>query len=186
MRNLSILLVVMLCTSCALLPFEIQKTPLKPDEAVVFDIDGTLTPNPSAIFIAREDAAKAVNLFANKGYKIIYLSARIKFFQAGIPNWLKENSFPEGSIHVPQTAEDSSDHAAFKKRILSNYKTNGWKFVAAFGDSSTDFEAYADAGITHVFALQRTGESNCQPGKYEKCWSTWSGHDVEIKLLTPP
>jgi phosphoglycolate phosphatase-like HAD superfamily hydrolase len=186
MRNLCILLVVMLCTSCALLPFEIQKTPLKPDEAVVFDIDGTLTPSPFAIFTAREDAAKAVNLFANKGYKIIYLSARVTFFQAGIPNWLKENSFPEGSIHVPQTAEDSSDPAVFKKRILSSYKAKGWKFVAAFGDSSTDFKAYADAGITHVFALQRVGESECQPGKYEKCWSSWSGHDEDINLLTSP
>ena len=67
MRNLPILLVVMLCASCALLPFEIQKTPLRPDEAVVFDIDGTLTPSPIAIFTAREDAANAVNLFAKQG-----------------------------------------------------------------------------------------------------------------------
>ena len=186
MRNLSILLVIMLCTSCALLSYEIQKTPLKPDEAVVFDIDGTLTPSPSAIFTAREDAAKAVNLFANKGYKIIYLSARPTFFQAGIPNWLKENRFPEGSIHVPQTAEDSSDHAAFKKRILFSHKAKGWKFVAAFGDSSTDFEAYADAGITHVFALQRAGASECQPGKYVECWSSWSGHDEDIMILMSP
>ena len=186
MRNLSILLVVMLCTSCALLPYEIQETPLKPDEAVVFDIDGTLTPSPSAIFTARQDAAKAVNLIANKGYKIIYLSARPTFLQAGIPNWLKENRFPEGSIHVPQTAADSSDPAGFKKRILSSYKAKGWKFVAAFGDSTTDFEAYADAGITHVIALKRVGASECQPGKYEKCWSSWSGHDEDIILLTSP
>ena len=89
MRNLTILLLALLCASCALRSFEIQKTPLKPDQAVVFDIDGTLTPKVSAIFTAREDAANAVRLYADKGYKIVYLSARPNLLQAGIPNWLK-------------------------------------------------------------------------------------------------
>ena len=188
MRNLTVLLVVMLCAGCALLPFEIQKAPLKPDQAVVFDIDGTLTPSPFAIFTARDDAANAVRLFADKGYKIIYLSARVKLFQAGIPNWLKQNRFPEGSIHVPETAEDSSDHAAFKTRILNSYKTNGWKFVAAYGDSSTDFEAYANVRIekAHVFALQRAGETKCQEGIWEACLSSWAEHiDVIARLAQP-
>ena len=125
-------------TSCALLSFEIQKAPLKPGQAVVFDIDGTLTPSRLAIYTAREDAAKAVRVFADAGYKIIYLSARTQLFQSGIPNWLKENHFPEGSINVPQTDKDSSDHAAFKERVLNAYKKNGWTFVAAYGDSVTD------------------------------------------------
>lgn len=178
MRNLFILWVVMLCSGCALPPFEAQKTPLKPDQAVVFDIDGTLTPSPLAIFTARDDAANAVHLFADRGYKIIYLSARIKPFQAGIPNWLKENHFPEGSIHLPETAQDSRDPAAFKQRVLDIYKTNGWKFVAAYGDSSTDFDAYDRAGIPKaaVFALQRRGEDKCQDGKWKACLKGWTEH----------
>jgi len=170
------------------MPFEVQKAPLKQDQAVVFDIDGTLTPKPSAIFTARDDAASAVRLYADKGYKIIYLSARIAIFQANIPNWLKENHFPEGSIHVPQTATDSSDHAAFKKRILDIYKANGWKLVAAYGDSSTDFQAYAEAGIkrNYVFALQRAGETSCQPGIWAKCFSSWSEQMDFIENLTQP
>lgn len=91
----------MLCISCVLPPFEIQKAPLKADQAVVFDIDGTLTPSRWAIYTAREDAAKAVDVYADAGYKIIYLSARTQLFQSGIPNWLKKNQFPEGSINVP-------------------------------------------------------------------------------------
>ena len=55
----------MLCVSCTLMSFEVQKAPLKPDQAVVFDIDGTLTPKPSAIYTARDDAANAVRLFAD-------------------------------------------------------------------------------------------------------------------------
>lgn len=173
---------------CSLLPFEIQKTPLKPDQAVVFDIDGTLTPKPLAIYTARNDAANAVRLYADKGYKIIYLSTRIQLFQAGIPNWLKENSFPEGSVHVSQTANDSRDPAIFKKRILDIYKTNGWKFVAAYGDSSTDFEAYANVGIQkeHVFALQREGETSCQLGVWAECLSSWTEHKKVIEQLVQP
>ena len=188
MRNLSILLAAILCTSCALPTFDIQKAPLKPNQAVVFDIDGTLTPKQSAIFTARDDAASGAQLFADSGYKIIYLSARTRLLQAGIPSWLKENHFPEGSIQVPQTATDSSDHAAFKKRILKEFKKKGWNFFAAYGDSSTDFEAYAEVGIDndHVFALRRAGEASCQPGIWAKCFSSWADHmDGIVQMLQP-
>lgn len=73
---------------------------------------------------------------------------------------------------------DSIDPEAFKKRILNDFKQKGWKFVAAYGDSSTDFEAYDEAGISkkHVFALQRNGETECQRGEWAQCLSTWSDH----------
>ena len=186
MRNLSILLAAILSTSCALQPFEVQKTPLLPNQAVVFDIDGTLTPGKYSISTARDDAAAAVRSFADKGYKIIYLSARITFFQSGIPNWLKENQFPEGSIHVPEPDKDSSfDPVPFKERILNIYKAKGWEFAAAYGDQSTDFKAYVDVGIpkAHVFALQRSGET-CDDGVYAKCLRSWAEHMDEIKQLT--
>jgi hypothetical protein len=188
MRKLAVVLVAMLCASCALLPFEIQKAPLKPDQAVVFDIDGTLTPSPLAIYTAREDAAKAARIFADAGYKIIYLSARTQLFQSGIPNWLKKSNFPEGSINVPQTDKDSSDHAAFKKRVLYAYKTNRWTFIAAYGDSSTDFDAYAEVGIPEdrVFALRREGKSSCEPGKWKTCLSGWTEHISFITNLVSP
>jgi len=188
MRNRSILLVVILCSSCALRTFDIQKAPLKPNQAVVFDIDGTLTPEVSAISTARDDAASAVQLFADNGYKIIYLSARTRLLQSGIPGWLKENNFPQGSIQVPQTSTDSSDHAAFKKRILKEFQENGWNFFAAYGDSSTDFEAYSAVGMDkdHVFALRRAGEDSCQPGVWAKCLTSWADHMDHITQMVQP
>jgi hypothetical protein len=167
------------------MPYEIQQAPVKPDQAVVFDIDGTLTPKPSAVFTAREDAASAVQLYADNGYKIIYLSARTRLLQSGIPDWLKKNNFPEGSIHVPQSANESSDHAAFKKGILEQYRDKGWMFLAAYGDTSTDFEAYSYAGIdeNHVFALQREGKSTCQPGSWVECLQSWTEHKDKIKEI---
>lgn len=188
MRTPIIVMVAFLCVGCTLNPYAVQKAPVKPDQAVVFDIDGTLTPKPSAIYTARDDAALAVQRYADKGFKIIYLSARFVLFQANIPDWLKENHFPEGSIHVPQTAADRSDHAAFKKRILDIYTANGWKFIAAYGDSSTDFQAYAAAGIEqkNVYAIQRAGETSCRPGLWAKCFRSWSEQMDIIMELTQP
>jgi len=176
MRNLIILLVIMLCCSCAQLPTYIPNAPREQAHAVVFDIDGTLTPRTIQIWKARRDAAKAVHIFADKGYKIIYLSARIKFFQAIIPNWLKKNGFPEGSIHVPERAEDYMNPTHFKIRILRDFLEHGWTIEFAFGDSSADFEAYSAVGLPNerIFALRRDGETLCQPGAWKICLNGWA------------
>lgn len=52
-----------------------------PADCVVFDIDGTLTPKVSAIHTARDGAATAVKTFADAGYQVIYVSARIQLFR---------------------------------------------------------------------------------------------------------
>jgi len=179
MRNLFILLVVMLCSSCAQLPpAEIPNAPQKQAQAVVFDIDGTLTPQVSAVFEARTDAAKAVRIFADKGYKIIYLSTRISWLSAGIPSWLKEHGFPHGSVHVAQTDEDRSHPDDFKTRILKDFIDHGWNVKFAYGDSSTDFQAYAAVGIAkeRVFALRREGDASCESGDSKACLSGWTEH----------
>ena len=188
MRNLRILLVVILCSGCSLQTFDIPKAPLVPNRAVVFDIDGTLSPKSSAIFTVRADAVSAAHLFADNGYKIIYLSARRRSFQSGIPGYLRGNNFPEGSIQVPQTPTDGSDHAVFKTRILKEFQDKGWHLFAAYGDSTTDFEAYSAVGIDkdQVFALQRSGEDSCQPGIWAECLISWSDHLDHITQLVQP
>ena len=57
---------------------------------------------------------------------------------------MKKNGFPEGSIQVTQTSDDQKDHAKFKQRILNEFQAKGWIIFAAYGDSSTDFEAYSE------------------------------------------
>jgi len=180
MRYLALVFSTLLCTGCTLASFPIDQAPNANNKAVVFDIDGTLTPRPLAVFSVREDAASTVQLFSEQGYKIIYLSARVALLQRAIPSWLADNGFPDGSIHVPANAEDSSDHAAFKARVLNQYKERGWLLAAGFGDSSTDFEAYAQVGIkaSSVFALQRQGEEACLPGVWVTCFSAWSGQQA--------
>ena len=179
-RNLIILfLVVTLCSSCAQLPrSDVPLAPEKLAQAVVFDIDGTLTPNLLSFFEARTDAAKAVRIFDEKGYKIIYLSARIRLLQTMIPSWLKEHGFPVGSIHLPQTNEDRRHPYGFKTRILKIFINHGWNVKFAYGDSSSDFKAYAAVGIPkeRVFALLRDGETSCEQGDWKECLNGWTEH----------
>lgn len=144
-------------------------------ECVVFDIDGTLTPKVSAVHTARDGAATAVHAFADAGYQVIYLSARIRPLQGGIPDWLEENGFPSGRLHLTESREERRDHAAFKAGVLQAYRADGWRCIAAYGDSSSDFEAYASAGISpqRIFALKRAGADSCQPGEWAGCYETW-------------
>ncbi|MDO8370059.1 MAG: hypothetical protein Q7S71_05075 [Candidatus Nitrotoga sp.] len=103
MRNLFILIGIMLCTSCAQLPpSTIPNAPSKQAKAVVIDIDGTLTPKVFGITEARSDAANALSIYAMKGYKIIYLSTRVRWLSADIHKWLKKHNFPDGCIQVPR------------------------------------------------------------------------------------
>lgn len=178
MRALLIATLALLAGACTLLPTTVPATSAATRHAVVFDIDGTLTPTPRAVRTAREDAAAAARRFAEQGVQVVYLSARVRLLQAGIPDWLQDNGFPPGPVHVPQDRADSRDHAAFKTRILQQYRDKGWRFLAAYGDSSTDFQAYAAVGIApeRVFALRRAGDDACQPGTWRQCLPSWTAH----------
>jgi phosphatidate phosphatase PAH1 len=144
-------------------------------EAVVLDVDGTLTPSVLAVTEARPVAARSVAAYSKKGYSVIYLSTRIPAFQSGLPGWLKQNGFPEGTIHVAQTKEEREHAADYKSGILERYVKQGWHLAYAYGDSTTDFQAYANAGIPkeHVFALKRRGQDQCMDGVYRQCLDGW-------------
>lgn len=176
MRIWVIFVVATLCGCTGLNNPEVMSPPIGIERAVVFDIDGTLTPNVGDIYVARKKAAKTVRAFADQHYQIFYISARTRMFQSMMPGWLKKNKFPAGAIFVPQTMHDAKDPAGFKTRVLHNLQTKGWRIEFAFGDSTTDFDAYANVGIPreHVFALQRKSAASCQPGAWKMCLRDWS------------
>jgi|GEM_PF-1201851 len=183
--KISALCLLFTCVGCTLTPDRIDGAASGGANAVVFDIDGTLTPDVHAVFSVREDAAAAVDTFSRSGIKIIYLTARIPLMQSVIPGWLARHGFPEGSIHVITTREDRKDHAAYKQRVLEEYRNKGWTLVAAYGDSSTDFKAYEAAGVPRerVFALLRRGETECQPGSWRDCYAGWTEQLQIIEVL---
>lgn len=172
-------MVALFCSGRTQLPTTaIANATLSHDHAIVVDIDGTLTPSVLFIWKAREHASRALNIFAEKGYEIIYLSTRISLFSAGIPGWLKSEGFPDGSIHVAQTREDHSLPELYKTRMLREFIAKGWVLQGAYGDSSADFVAYSAVHIPkgHVYALKREGNAACQPGEWVACLSGWTEH----------
>jgi len=188
-RRLGILLATMVYSCSGQLP-PASIPPAQPGEsmAVVFDIDGTLTPKVHTMNTVREHAAEALNILADKGYRIIYLSARIRSHSAGIPDWLQANDFPDGSVHAAQTADDRKHPEVFKTTVLNECIDQGWTIEYAYGDSSTDFEAYAAVGVPkeRVFALQREGDTSCQPGEWSLCLGGWTEHLEHLRHSVLP
>lgn len=126
MRSILILSTIGLIAGCARLPETQVPEPPRPQAlAVVFDIDGTLTPDVRSFSDVRPDATRAVRSYFDKGYKVIYLSTRFSLLQNGIPSWLKENGFPDSSLHVAQTDADDNNPAMFKSRIMKEYQARG-------------------------------------------------------------
>lgn len=178
-RHVLLGVLLLLGSGCAQLPRQpVPDAPPVPARAVVFDIDGTLTPDVSAVFSVRKDAASAVSAYAGKGYQVIYLSARVAWLSAGIPDWLKKHGFPDGTLQVAPTRADRQHPDVYKTGVLKEFISRGWRLDYAYGDSSTDLLAYAAAGIPkeHVFALRREGDAACQPGVAAECLAGWTGH----------
>ena len=151
--------------------------------SVVFDIDGTLTPTPVNLFGVRLDAARAVRAYVDKGYAVIYATARPLLFEDYTGNWLATNGFPDLPLHMA-TLEQSADPAPYKTALLSALEQDeGRVFVYGYGDSTTDFAAYAAVGIpaAETWALLRGGESECQPGDYEACIPGYTEHLAYIE-----
>jgi len=144
-------------------------------KAVVFDIDGTLTPSILSVRTPRQGAAEAVKAFFDAGFDIVYISARVRLLQSGVSDWLDKHGFPDGQLHMTESREDRLDTGAFKKRVLKAYADHGWSFAAAFGDSTSDFNAYVYAGVPHdrIYALRRRGAAGCQAGVWQGCYGGW-------------
>lgn len=189
MYKLPVLIPVLLCSACAQLsPSPIPPAPSKQAQAVVFDIDGTLTPSVPDIVTARKNAANVAKVYADRGYRIIYLTTRNGFFSAGIPDWLAKHGFPESSVHVAQTSEDRCHPEIYKQGILEQYQASDWNLTFAYGDSSTDFTAYRKVGIpkAHIFALRRTTAESCLEGEWQECLPGYDQHLETLQKTLPP
>lgn len=176
----------LLAVGCAKLPSTPVDAPLRPGKVVVFDIDGTLTPENVDVLEVRKDAVNVAKAYSDHGYRILYLTARSLHLQRPIPYWLTRYGFPKGDLQTAQTAADRKDPAGFKARMMANYKMVGWKLAYAYGDSTTDFEAYAKVGIPkeHVFALLRENDRECQPGVYAQCLHGYTEHLPFVQSLS--
>jgi len=135
---------------------------LKEKEAyVIFDIDGTLTISDNELikesfyeFLdvkynskAFVDAYKVVNYYNDKGYNILYLTARPPWLISNTLTWLKNNGFPFGILHTNETAMPSAYADTFKSMYLKTIISKGVTINCFYGNALTDISAYTSIDI---------------------------------------
>jgi hypothetical protein len=130
-------------------------------QAIVTDIDGTLTTNDfqlieDVIFGAEADmfegANEVIDTWVAKNYRIVYLTGRAEILNRYTRDWLVDHGFPRGVLRVTDSAGDvlptDSGVRQFKADFLLGLEgEDGVRFTAAYGNASTDIGAYDDAGI---------------------------------------
>ncbi|MDX1457376.1 MAG: hypothetical protein R3276_07280 [Marinobacter sp.] len=158
-------------------------------QAVLFDIDGTLTINDFEAYAdyvgiktaqAHSYAPETVNAYRAKGYQILYLTARPYwvtndarpwFDHYGLLPWhYHSNPYGDGPI-PPDTLEFKTNYVKYLK------ETVGLDIIRAYGNADTDIAAYAAAGMppedTWIIG-EHAGEQGTQPiyGDYSNHYST--------------
>lgn len=127
-------------------------------QVVITDIDGTLTLSDDELFKQIDDggyvpiqmgsAAELTSAWAEKGYVIIYMTARPHLFRAETRAWLRDQGFPVGpvltanSLVVDETAVIYKQ--AWVERVIDDFQ---WDVVAAYGNAQSDIDAYEAGGI---------------------------------------
>lgn len=138
--------------------------------AIVTDIDETLTLSDAEFVmqlgdstydpIEREGAAEMITAYADLGYRIMYLTARAENLSAEdngetarelTERWLMEHDFPldESStiVVLSEVLVVGESARVYKAESIAAQQDLGWRFDYAYGNATSDIDAYADAGI---------------------------------------
>jgi hypothetical protein len=127
-------------------------------KAVLFDIDGTLTLNDFeavgdylgiSTAEAHYYAPETVNAYQEKGYCMVYLSARPYWLMKDTREWLTLMDMPLFHAHTNPNAElfEPKDTVAYKTDYISALMSSGLEIIRAYGNADSDIEAYANTGI---------------------------------------
>lgn len=125
---------------------------------VVSDVDGTLTATETAEYPAllsgslpepQPKAADTLAALSAKGYRIVYLTARPEWLTGRTKEFLSKNGFPPGIVHTTTGLTGALGAAAstFKTGELAMLAAHGMKVEWAFGNQSSDADAYDAAKI---------------------------------------
>lgn len=129
-------------------------------QAIVTDIDGTLTTSDweavQDVALGSDaemypDADAAMRLWASKGYRILFLTGRPQAVNRYSRSWLEDHAFPRMPMQLTDDAEQvfptDSGVRTFKGGRLRELSAKGIEWQMAYGNATTDIDAYADAEI---------------------------------------
>ncbi len=126
---------------------------------VVSDVDGTLTESETAewstVFsgpspAVNPGAPEALAALAERGYRILYLTARPDWLTTRTHEWVRERGLPPGLVHTTLggTGALGGAAAAFKSEELSELAARlGEPPYVGIGNKASDAEAYGNVGI---------------------------------------
>lgn len=131
---------------------------IKPNtQAIVFDIDETLTLSDLEQVedylgieqaTPRGGASDMVQAYKDLGYQIIYITARVYWYAKGTRRWLRSQNIPQWSLKTSFSNSTSLLHTTdYKRDYINAIKAEGIEVVRAYGNASTDIEAFLQAGI---------------------------------------
>ena len=137
--------------------------------AIVSDIDETLTTADSEFLmqlidstydpLERQDAAALMHDYHDRGYFILYLTARGEG-QQSIDNmtgardltmtWLEDHGFPldHAELVLAPGLVMGDETVMYKAGALMERQAQGYSFDYAYGNADTDIAAYEQAGIS--------------------------------------
>jgi phosphatidate phosphatase PAH1 len=152
-------------------------------EAVIFDIDGTITCNDYETGFIKRKSRAAVQAYLDLRYHVVLLTARPQNLQWYTRQFLTLWGFPlddlAAMVFAPQRLQSDQQKRIYKRTAILNLtKDLNLEFKYAYGDSTTDFLAYQDAVIdsSRVFALRRFNEADCLPGNWSQCLDDYVDH----------
>ena len=126
-------------------------------EVVVTDIDGTLTLDDNEMgyqiadgsYVPQQKTAadQLMRAWHDKGYQIIYITARPHVFRAETRAWLASEGYPPGPIITASELVFDAAAITYKTAWLGWIKGFGWQVVAAYGNANSDIQAYENAAI---------------------------------------
>lgn len=158
----------------------------KGTEAVVYDIDGTLTTGDNQVVTEmlldaahvgynptlRNGSVTMVRTWYAKGYLPIYLSGRAGTFYNLTRDWLKKRGFPPGIIgHTESTMPTlplfkipgtNVGVGTFKANFLQRFIDGGIKLTSGYGNTSNDIKVYESLHIPkeRTFMAKMIGPSS--------------------------
>lgn len=140
---------------------------------VVFDIDGTLTTHDSDLLrdllyermlhrtyhpFPYPHAAQATQIWRDKGYVVLYLTARPLTLRIMTDVWLRENGFAPGPLHMAKNRQDwlptGGRSALYKAQYLQQLQAQGHHIDYAYGNAANDLVAYKQVGVPKVYQVQ--------------------------------
>jgi hypothetical protein len=161
------------------------------------DIDGTMTSSDSELFMQILDGSYVPEPYpgsvdltlahAAKGWLVVYLTGRPYWLSAKTREWLADLALAPGPLHVTDSNEEAlptdGGVRAFKQAWIEALLAQGWVIDTAYGNATTDIDAYLGAGIPaeDVWII---GDNGGMQGTHAVT-GDWEERVAEVEQLAP-